>query len=194
LRSQIRRPRKEGVEVRFGPDQVGAFHRVFAQHMRDLGTPTQSRALFDAIADVFPTDAHFAVAYHQNTPIACGCGFTWNGEFEITWASSLRSHNAMSPNMLVYWELMAKMSADGVRLFNFGRCTKDSGTYRFKMQWGSREEALWWYQHSRNATANGTAATPSPDQGVFAMATRMWQRLPVSVASLLGPRIVRFIP
>ena len=46
LRSQIRRPQKEGVTVRFGPDQVDPFFEVFAAHMRDLGTPTQPRRLF----------------------------------------------------------------------------------------------------------------------------------------------------
>jgi FemAB-related protein (PEP-CTERM system-associated) len=194
LRSQIKRPRKEGVEVRFGIEQVGAFHRVFAHHMRDLGTPTQSRALFDAIAEVFPDDVQFAVAYHQDTPIACGCGFVWNQEFEITWASALRSHSAMSPNMLVYWELMARMGAAGVGVFNFGRCTKDSGTYRFKMQWGGREEQLWWYQQAKRPQTTGEASTPSPDKGVFAVATRVWQRLPMPVANTLGPHIVRLIP
>ena len=40
LRNQIRRPQKEGVTVRFGPDQVEPFFAVFSRHMRDLGTPT----------------------------------------------------------------------------------------------------------------------------------------------------------
>ena len=39
LRSQIRRPMKEGMEVRFGPSEVDAFYGVFARNMRDLGTP-----------------------------------------------------------------------------------------------------------------------------------------------------------
>jgi len=194
LRSQVKRPRKEGIEVRFGSEQLEAFHRVFAHHMRDLGTPAQSREFFGAIAEVFPQDVHFAVAYHQGQPVACGCGFLWNGEFEITWASALRSHKAMSPNMLVYWELMERTVGLGARVFNFGRCTRDSGTHRFKMQWGGREEPLWWYQHARGADGAGEASTPSPDHGVFAMATRAWQRLPVPLASRLGPRIVRFIP
>jgi FemAB-related protein (PEP-CTERM system-associated) len=194
LRSQIKRPRKEGIEVRFGRDQVGAFHEVFAQHMRDLGTPVQSRALFEAIADVFPDDVHFAVAYHQNLPVACGCGFRWADEFEITWASALRSHKAMSPNMLVYWELMERLAGAGVTLFNFGRCTKDSGTYKFKMQWGGREEPLWWYQRASEPSAAGQAATPSQDKGIFAVATRVWQRLPVPLTNRLGPHIVRFLP
>jgi FemAB-related protein (PEP-CTERM system-associated) len=196
VRSQIKRPKKDGVEIRCGADQVGPFYAVFARHMRDLGTPAQSRAFFDTMLEVFPNDVHIAVAYHANQPIACGWGFLWNGEFEITWASALRSHKAMSPNMLVYWELMERTTAAGARLFNFGRCTKDSGTYRFKMQWGGREEVLWWYQHAANAAGEhgATVSTPSPDQGVFALATRVWQKIPVPVATLLGPRIVRYIP
>ncbi len=193
LRSQIRRPRKDGVEVRFGRDQVVPFHAVFAEHMRDLGTPALSREFFESIGDVFPEDAHFAVAYHEGKPVACGSGFLWNGEFEITWASALRSHKAMSPNMLVYWELMERMVRAGAHLFNFGRCSRDGGTYRFKMQWGGREEQLWWYQYTRTPQSV-EAATPSPDRGVYVLAARVWKRLPVPVATRLGPKIVRLIP
>ncbi len=194
LRSQIKRPRKDGVTVRFGTDQLPAFHAVFAQHMRDLGSPAQPRKFFEEIARTFPNDVQFAVAYHEGQPVACGCGFMWNDEFEITWASALRSHNAMSPNMLVYWELMERVITAGARRFNFGRCSPDSGTYRFKMQWGGRAEQLWWYHFVPGAAPQTEAATPSPDHGVFSLATRVWQRLPVAVTTRLGPSIVRLIP
>ena len=39
--SQIRRQRKEGVTVQFGPNEFEPFLSVFARHMRDLETPTQ---------------------------------------------------------------------------------------------------------------------------------------------------------
>jgi hypothetical protein len=159
--------------------------------MRDLGTPTQPKALFETIERTFPNDVHIAVAYHNNLPVACGWGFLWNGEFEITWASALRSHSSMSPNMLVYWELMARVIGAGAHVFNFGRCTPNSGTHRFKKQWGGRDEPLWWYQQSANSDA---VATPSPDRGAFALAARMWRRLPVPLATKLGPAIVRYIP
>jgi serine/alanine adding enzyme len=193
LRSQIKRPIKEGIEVRFGIKQLGPFFDVFAEHMRDLGTPALPRSFFETIADVFPNDVVFAVAYHQNTPVACGCGFLWNGEFEITWASALRAYNKMSPNMLVYWALMERVIQRGVTVFNFGRCSRDSGTHKFKMQWGSREETLWWYQRVAGGQS-AESSTPSPDKGAFALAARVWQKLPIPVATALGPSIVRFIP
>jgi FemAB-related protein (PEP-CTERM system-associated) len=194
LRSQIKRPRKEGIEVQVGAEHLDAFYGVFAHHMRDLGTPVLPKRFFAATIDAFGDDVYLAVAYHQNVPVACGCGFRWNDEFEITWASALRAYNAMSPNMLVYWELMARMASAGARLFNFGRCTPGSGTHRFKMQWGGREETLWWYQRAAGAENVAESSTPSPDDGIYALATKVWQKLPVPIATRLGPAIVRSIP
>jgi len=190
LRSQVRRPEKAGVTVRFGPDQVAPFFRVFAHHMRDLGTPTQPRRLFEVIAEVFP-DAWFGCAWLGEEPIAGGAGFVWGTEFEMTWASSLHAHSRIAPNMGLYWAFMARAVGEGLKLFNFGRCTPGGGTHRFKRQWGSRDEQLWWYQAGAKA---GSGGTPSPDQGAYSWGPRVWQRLPVGLATVIGPRIVRGIP
>jgi FemAB-related protein (PEP-CTERM system-associated) len=190
LRSQIRRPKKEGVTVRFGASEVEPFFAVFSRHMRDLGTPTLPLSFFRAVADAFGEDAWFACAYLRGKPVAAGCGFVFNGEFELNWASSLRDFNREAPNMLVYWSLMERAIAAGLRRFNFGRCTPGSGTHRFKLQWGGVEEPLWWYGASR-----GTAATtPSPDAGAFSWGPRVWRNLPLPIATAIGPSIVRFIP
>jgi len=190
LRSQVRRPLKEGVEVLQGPDQVEPFHRVFAQHMRDLGTPPMPLSWFSGLVDAFGDDVWFACAWLNGQPIAAGAGFRWDGEFEITWASALRAHNNVSPNMAVYWALIERAAAEGLSRFNFGRCTAESATHRFKRQWGAVDEPLYWYR----GPASRSAGIPSPSSPVFALATRAWQRLPVAVSTAIGPRIVRYIP
>lgn len=190
LRSQVRRPAKEGVTIRFGADQVAPFFAVFAQHMRDLGTPTQPEHFFAALAEQFGDDVWFGCAYLGELPIACGCGFRWGTEFEMTWASSLRAHSRLSANMGLYFAFMERAIQHGLTRFNFGRCSPGSGTHRFKQQWGGRDEALWWYQ----PVAEGAAATPSPDSGAFSWGPRVWRRLPTRLTSALGPRIVRYIP
>jgi serine/alanine adding enzyme len=190
LRSQIRRPQKEGVSVAFGPEQVEPFYAVFSRHMRDLGTPTQSLNFFREIAHQFPDDCWFACAYLGGKPVAGGCGFRFGDEFEMTWASSLREYNRESPNMLLYWACMERMIGEGVCRFNFGRCTPGTGTHRFKMQWGGREQPLWWYR----LAASSEVTTPSPQDGAFRWGPRIWRRLPTSIATTLGPSIVRYIP
>ncbi len=189
LRSQIRRPSKEQVEIRMGADQVDAFHQVFARHMRDLGTPAQPLAFFRAIARAFGEDAWFAVAWLGGRPIAAGAGFRWEGEFEITWASALREFNRVSANMGVYWALIERAANAGLHRFNFGRCTPGSPTHDFKRQWGAVDEPLWWYSGRVM-----DRAIPSPDAAKYRLAVRIWQRLPLALANALGPQIVRHIP
>lgn len=192
VRSQIRRPMKEGVGVAFGAEHRHAFYRVFARHMRDLGTPVLPEKYFEAIAEAFGEQVWFGVAYLDSEPIAAGCGFRWGDEFEIAWASSLKAYNRIAPNMLLYWSFLERSVAENVRIFNFGRCTPGSGTHRFKQQWGTRDEPLYWYQWSPKA--DGESHTPSPDDGAYALGPKLWRRLPVSIATWLGPRIVRGIP
>lgn len=191
LRSQVRRPEKEGVTYAFGADQVDPFFTVFSRHMRDLGTPTQGRRLFEAIARAFPDDAWFGCAWLGGRPIAAGAGFRWGTEFEMTWASALSEFNRTSANMGLYRAFMERAIAEGCSRFNFGRCTPGSGTHRYKLQWGGRDEPLWWYQHT---PGGAPADTPSPDHGAFSWGPRIWKRLPLSLATAMGPRIVRLIP
>jgi FemAB-related protein (PEP-CTERM system-associated) len=191
LRSQVRRPEKEGVTYAFGLEQVTPFHRVFARHMRDLGTPAQGRGLFEEIARVFPNDAWFGCAWLGGRPIAAGAGFRWGTEFELTWASSLSEFNRTSANMGLYHAFMVRAIDQGCARFNFGRCTPGSSTHRYKLQWGGRDEPLWWYQH---APGGAPVTTPSPDQGAYSWGPRFWRQLPLWAATALGPRVVRYIP
>jgi FemAB-related protein (PEP-CTERM system-associated) len=190
VRSQIRRPKKERVILRFGPDQLGPFFQVFSTHMRDLGTPTQPRQLFEALLAEFGDDIVFCAAYLGNTPIAAGCSIGWGNECEMTWASSLVQFKSVSANMLLYWGMMEHAITRGITTFNFGRCTPGSGTHRFKEQWGGRDEPLWWY----HASERGVMKAPSPSDSAYSWGPRVWKKLPVAVATTLGPRIVRFIP
>ena len=176
--------------MRFGSDQVEPFFSVFSEHMRDLGTPTQPRAFFQAIADAFGKEVWFGCAVFEGKAIAAGAGFRWGDEFEMTWASSLSEWNRISPNMLLYWSFMRRAIEDGAKTFNFGRCSPDSGTHRFKRQWGSRDEQLWWYQDSQRAVSS----TPSPESGAMSFGPKVWKRLPLRVATALGPHVVRYIP
>jgi FemAB-related protein (PEP-CTERM system-associated) len=190
LRSQIRRPQKEGLEARFGSDQLDAFYEVFSINMRALGTPVLPRRFFEAIAEQFPRLVVFGTVYRDSQPVAAGCGFVWRNEFEMTWASSLREHSRLAPNMLLYWSFLEHVIGRDVRVFDFGRCTPNSGTHRFKQQWGAVDVALPWLQWS----ARNVEATPSPDRPAYRVAAAVWRRLPLAVTNRIGPMLARQLP
>jgi FemAB-related protein (PEP-CTERM system-associated) len=190
VRSQVRRPRKAGMTARLGTDQLEAFYRVFAENMRDLGTPVLPIGFFRRIVEVFGDRVELCVVRADDVPVAAGLGFVEGGEFEITWASSLREYSREAPNMLLYWALMERMIERGVKAFNFGRTTPDSGTHRFKKQWGGEDVPLPWRQWS----PDGVDATPNADRPLLSRASAIWSRLPLPVANRLGPVLARRLP
>ena len=191
LRSQIRRPGKEGMVFLFGAGELDAFYKVLAHNMRDLGTPVLPRVFFERVEALFGSRLIFAVTYTKDgKPAAAACCFLWRDELEVMWASSLRSLNHLSPNMLLYSGLMEEAIARRVRTFNFGRCSPGGATHRFKQQWGGRDVPLPWPSWSRD----GATGVPSADRMMYRLAIGVWKHFPVAVANRLGPPLARLLP
>ncbi len=192
VRNQVRKAEKSGLTVESGGGAlVPAFYRVFARNMRDLGTPVYSRRLFDEVLDVFPNQARVFVVRLGGEPVAASVTIRSRDRMEVPWASSLREHSALAPNNLLYWAMIRDAIASGCRLFDFGRSSPGAGTYKFKEQWGARPEPLTWeYVLSPGVEV----PNQGPTNPKFSLAIETWKRLPVPVANLVGPSIVRAIP
>jgi serine/alanine adding enzyme len=190
LRSQIRRPQKANLTVRFGNAEIEPFFSVFARNMRDLGSPTHPVRFFKALSEELPAEVLFGCVYHNDKAVAGGCALQWRDQVEMTWASALREHSSLAPNMLLYWAFMERAANGGAQLFNFGRCTPETGSHRFKIQWGTKDNPLHWYR----APLRAGAATPKPDEGSLSIATRIWQRVPVPLATIVGGHLRGGIP
>jgi FemAB-related protein (PEP-CTERM system-associated) len=192
LRSQIRKPlTNDSLSVEWGGHELLVeFHDVFTQNMRDLGTPPFSRDLFAAMLDELPDDAEICVVRCEGQAIASGLLIHGPGVTEVPSASSLRAFNATACNMLLYWHLLSRAVERGQHTFDFGRSSKDSGTYRFKAQWGATESPAVWQHYVRE----GSASDMRPNSVKYDLMINAWQKLPVWLTKLIGPSIVRGIP
>ncbi|WP_425616579.1 FemAB family XrtA/PEP-CTERM system-associated protein [Anatilimnocola sp. NA78] len=191
LRSQIRAGEKNGFEVCWGREELLCdFYRVFSHNMRDLGTPVYSRRLFSEILATFAGDSELCVLKLGGSAVAAALLLHTDKTTEVPSASSLRQFNNTNANMVMYWNLLVRAVERGQRTFDFGRSTVESGTYRFKKQWGAEPSPSVWQYHLRQ----GTIRALRPDNSRFSLAIKMWQRLPVSLTQLIGPPIVRGIP
>ncbi len=192
VRNQIRKPQKnEAFSIHWGGhDILDEFYDVFCKNMRDLGTPPFSRQLFASLIDQFPGDAEFCCVRLSGQPVASGLLIHGPGTTEVPSASSLRQFNSTNCNMLLYWNLLSRAVERGQTTFDFGRSSRDSGTYAFKSQWGATESPAVWQHYVRE----GDARDMRPNNGKFDLMIRAWQKLPVWVTRLIGPSIVRGIP
>jgi FemAB-related protein (PEP-CTERM system-associated) len=192
LRSQVQRPRKEGMTAVVGGDELlDDFYDVFSSNMRDLGTPVYPKSFFRNILRQFPDRTWIAAVYNGKVAAASGFLAGFKDRIEIPWASSRREFNRFSPNMLLYWTCLELACTRGYRVFDFGRSTLDESTYRFKAQWGARPHPLYWYYWLPDGRQMPQVNPANPK---YRAAIAVWQRLPVGLTRLIGPGIVKYIP
>lgn len=192
VRSQIRKGRKSEFQVAWGRHELLAdFYGVFSQNMRDLGTPVYSRRLFTSILDHFPTgSAELCVVKLSGRPVAAALLVHSTEATQVPSASSLRAFNATNANMWMYWQLLKRAVQRSASTFDFGRTTVDSNTYRFKRQWGATPHPAVWQYYVRR----GDVSETRPENERYQLMIRAWRKLPLGLANLLGPPIVRGIP
>ncbi len=197
LRSQIRRPIKEGMYAKVfslseSEEGLNYFYDIFAIKMRELGTPVYARDFFKTILQELPDNARIVIVFSKdNEPVGAAFIIHYKGMMEIPWAATLRKYDRLSPNMLLYFEVLKYAMSQQCTVFDFGRCTKDSGTYRFKKQWGGQEKTLYWYY-----LLNKGQSMPevNPNNPKYKLAIQMWQKLPLPLTKVIGPFLVKNIP
>lgn len=192
LRNQIRKAEKSGLTVeRGGEALVGDFYAVFARNMRDLGTPVYSRRLFEEVIGAFPQRSQIHIVRLSGAPVAAGFTYRTETMVQLPWASSIREFNTLCPNTLLYWDAIQYAQAHGARVFDMGRSTPGEGTFRFKSQWGAEPLPLHWEYHLMTSAEMPNVSPANPK---FQLAIALWQKLPLSLTTRVGPMIVRAIP
>ena len=187
VRNQVRKAERSGLSVEFGHrEALNAFYDVFAVNMRDLGSPVHGRALFAAILESFGDRARIALVRRGSSVIGGLVALMFKDTLVVPWASSLRQYFTLCPNVLLYWETLALACREGFSRFDFGRSSRDSGTYRFKRQWGAEEVPLYHYLVPMRA---GREPSLSPGGSRAALLVALWSRLPVAVTRWIGPPV-----
>ncbi len=196
VRNQVRKGDKADLQLQWGSlALLDDFYDVFCVNMRDLGTPVYPKKLFGSILAQFKKTAELAVVSHKGKVIAGallvhdpfhGTG----GCTQVPSASALRAFNHTNANMWMYGQLLNRAIDRKAARFDFGRSSEDSGTYRFKKQWGALPCPTVWQYHVRH----GDIHAVRPDSPRYRRRIEMWQKLPVWLTRLVGPSIVRGIP
>ena len=191
IRNRVRRATRSGLSVELGGvENLAPFYDVFAARMRDLGSPVHALAFLRAVLDGFGQRAWIALVRKDDAVVGGLVAIGFKDTLVVPWASCRKEFFSLDPNALLYWKTLEMACAQGFRRFDFGRSTRNSGTYHFKSHWGSREEPLFWYTIPSSGLGGGDR--PTPGRGA-ALLTRSWRHLPLTVTRRLGPHIRKYL-
>ena len=94
----------------------------------------------------------------------------------------------MRANDFMYWELMRRSAEQGIKIFDYGRSKKETGSYRFKKHWGFEATPLSYQYVLVN---DKDMPNVSPTNPKYELMIRVWRKLPVGVSRFIGPWIAK---
>ena len=192
LRSQIKRAEREKPIVQIGgPELLSQFYQVFRTTMHELGTPVYPLRFFETTFAAMPTRCTVVLVSAAGAVQAASFLVRYRDRIEVPWAASTPIAKPMALNMRLYWEMLKYAVESGCRQFDFGRSTRDSGTHRFKLQWGAQPVQLNWYYW---LAASGQLPRLNQDNPKYALAAQVWRKLPRWLVNTVGPHLVKNLP
>jgi FemAB-related protein (PEP-CTERM system-associated) len=187
-RAMVRKGIQNGLRsvVHGNTDQL---HRVYSESVRNLGTPVFSKKYFRTLAQLFPESHDVVTVLEDEEPVASVLNFYFRDEVLPYYGGGTSRARQVAANDFMYWEVMRRAGSDrGSRLYDFGRSKAGTGAFDFKKNWGFEPKALHYCYLLREGAK---LAEHNPSNPKFRFLIAAWRHLPVPVANILGPPIVR---
>lgn len=167
---------------------IGDVFHVYAESVRNLGTPVFPKRFFSFLLETFGRDCDTVTIKDDGIPVSAVLNF-YHGDTVLPYyggGTSLARRNGA--NDYLYWEVMRHAAARGYRKFDFGRSKSGTGAFAFKKNWGFVPE---WLEYEYHVLPGHTMPDKNPLNPKYALLIQAWKKLPLPVANFLGPWLIR---
>jgi len=187
-RAMVRKSIDRGLQSVVDPD-CDRFFDLYADNVHRHGTPALPRRYFKALRSTFGDACEvMTVIDAGGAPVSSVLSFYFRDEVLPYYAGDLPRARELAANDFKYWSLMRRACERGVRVFDYGRSKRGTGSFDFKKNWGFTPEPL---AYEFRLYTRPDIPEHNPLNPRYRHFIALWRRLPRRVANALGPAIVR---
>ncbi|MBN4079047.1 FemAB family PEP-CTERM system-associated protein [Beggiatoa alba] len=186
-RAMVRKGIKAGLvsEIEGNTDR---FFDIYATSVRNHGTPVFPRQYFKILKDIFADDCEILTITKGRRVVSTVMSFYFRDQVLPYYAGGTLEARRVKGFDFMYWEVMRRSCEKGIRIFDYGRSKKGTGSYNFKKNWGFEPESLHYQYRLVKA---GSIPDKNPLNPKYRMFINMWKRLPLPIANMVGPLLSR---
>ena len=174
-----------------GKEFLKAFYHIYSSSLRNLGTPAFPYRYFEVLFEELGERCKILTVWYQNQMAAAVMTFCYNEYLLPYYGGGLPQFLRYAVYDFMYWELMRFGWEHGYKVFDFGRSKQGTGAYDFKRHWGFEPTPLHYQYYLPHG---GTIPNVSPTNPKFQPFITLWKKLPVPVANLIGPQVIKYLP
>jgi len=190
IRSKQRNVIRKGIKngLVFQDDALKRFYAVYAESVRNLGTPVFPRRLFEAILATFPDNVEVVTATLDDTVVSGAMNFYFRDSVCPYYWGGSHAARGLKGNDFLAWSIMCRAAERGCTLFDFGRSKQGTGAYQWKENLGFEARPLYYeYELVRDREMPDI----NPLNPKYRLFVEAWKRLPLPVAGVVGPWLSR---
>ncbi|NDP41103.1 MAG: FemAB family PEP-CTERM system-associated protein [Aromatoleum sp.] len=187
-RAMVRKGIQNGLRSEIDPT-VDRFFDLYADNMHRHGTPPFAKEYFARLQAEFGDRCEVLTVVDANgRPVSGVLSFYFRDEVLPYYAGDTPAARELAANDFKYWELMRRACERGIRVFDFGRSKRGTGSFDFKRNWGFEPQPL---HYEFDLLRRATVPQNNPLNPKYRALVALWRRLPRTVANALGPLLVR---
>lgn len=195
-------PRKARAEVRKAIDRHGVrlvegrelfeeFYRLYVLNKRSLGSPVFGPRYFRRLLELYGPRATLHAVVQESQVLAAVLSLQTRDVFYPYYSGAFPGADRLGANNAMYALLMEEAVRRGCRVFDFGRSRKGSGAAAFKRHMGFLPAPL---DYQFYFPRGGHPPAIHPGNPAMALPQRLLASLPLWLARLVGPAIMRHVP
>jgi len=189
-RYMVRKSLKNGISGKSTRSLVN-FDALYSNSLHRLGTPCFPREYFESLLKNFGNKVEVREYELGGKPVSAVLTLYFRDRMLPYYGGSDPEMNALAPNNFMYFDLLRWGAEKGLRIYDFGRSKRESGSYEFKAHWGMKEETL---PYQVVLVRGKKLPNISPANPRFQLPIRIWKKLPLPLTRALGPILVRLVP
>jgi len=188
-RNAIRKATKSGVKIMAVDEtRMEHYYDLYLNTQKRHGSPPHSAVLFTNIFNAFKEKGlqQLILAVYDGKAIGGVTVFCFNGKMYFWNNVSDRKYARLNSTNLLLWHVIQWGSRNNFKVFDLGRTRpQTNGIYHFKRDFGGKCFPLKDY-----ILATKKVEPADPTQRKYVLLSKMWSRLPSTLAQLIGPSIV----
>ena len=187
-RAMIRKGVKHGLASEIDED-ARRFFGLYADNVHRHGTPPFSRRYFERLVATFGDACEvLTVVDARGAPVSGVLSFYFRDEVLPYYAGDTADARELAANDFKYWELMRRACQRGVRVFDYGRSKRGTGSFDFKKNWGFEPTPL---AYEYRLFGGDEVPQQNPLNPRYRALIAVWKRMPRLVVNAIGPHVVR---
>jgi FemAB-related protein (PEP-CTERM system-associated) len=186
-RAVVRQALERPLAAELDPD-TDRFFAIYAQSVRNLGTPVFSPRYFRLLKEEFGEDCQVMIVSHDGMPVTALISFFFRDEVLPYYAGGLPEARKTGAFDFMYWRVICDAAERGIKTYDFGRSKVGTGHFAFKKNWGFTPQPIF---HEYRLPNGGAPPDVNPLNPKYQLFIAAWKRLPLAVANRLGPLIAR---